>query len=105
MDSTAKPPKPIETRQTVTEMKKGYFIVNPKRRQFFPAEGVPFEVGTDDESFKTTIEVIRSMDEGLRDPHGHYHIHLPQIMEMPKGVIISLNRVPTNEYELTMINR
>jgi hypothetical protein len=106
MASSARPPKPIEKNLTVAERKMGYLVVSPRRGQFFPAEGVPFRVRIDNKSFETTVEVIRSLDDGPRDQHEHYLIGLPPIMEMPKGAIASSpNRASVNEYELTMISR
>jgi hypothetical protein len=84
MASSAKPPARIEKRLTVAERKRGYLVVNPSRRQFSLAEVVPFRVRTDDKSFETTVEVIRSLDE-----------YPPT----------STNRVSADEYELTMISR
>jgi hypothetical protein len=56
MASSARPLKPMEKRLTVAERKRGHLVVNPRRRQFFPAEGIPFRVNIDNKSFQTTIE-------------------------------------------------
>ena len=102
MASSGKAPKPYRRRLTIAERKRGYLVLNPRRRLFFPAEGVPFKIKIDDESFETTVEVIRSLDAGPRDPREHYHIHLPRIREMPKGTIVTVARVGRSEYELAL---
>ena len=63
MASSSEPPNPNEKMPTVAERKRRYLVVNPGRRQFFPAEGVPFRVRIDSQPFETTVEVIRNLDE------------------------------------------